>query len=390
MDPSGANGEHVRMARAHGIALLVTIAAGAGFWLWAARDDSGTAPPPTRPEASGTPTAANSPVDTAVARQLAPVGAPRPSEAPPPAPLAPDDAPVAEPAAVDLQVRDAATKAPIAAFRWRFRPADGATDERKGNGTAGAAGIALPARARGELFVEADGYQPESRPVQVPAILGAPQQFALFLTATQARVGVSLVAHDDQSAPVARLRLELWLLAPGAADPPAGTDPADRPLWSRTGTGDAGMYRLPDLPVGRLALRAQPVDERGDALPLQPWRVVFPFGGVEAVNYAVDFLPGTALVLTADDDQQQALVLGCTVRNRGGDPVPVVWRSRHDERAAASLGADVVTLPGRATSALALPPGDYTLELAHGDATFAATATGGEGRVRTFTVRVPR
>jgi hypothetical protein len=381
------------MARAHGIALLVTIAAGAGFWLWAAHDDSGTAPPPVRPEASPSPTAARTPVDTAVAREpLAPADAPRPGAAPSTKlpPQAPDEGPVAEPAAVDLQVRDAATKEAIAAFRWRFRPADGATDELKGKGTAGAVGIALPARARGELFVEADGYQPESRPVQVPAILGAPQQLALFLTRTQARVGVTLVAHDDQSAPVARLRLELWQLAPNAADPPAGTDPTDPPLWSRIGTGDEGTFHLPDLPVGRLALRAQPVDEHGDALPLLPWRAVFAFGGVEAVDYAVDFLPGVVLVLTADDDQQPAVVLGCTVRNRAGEPVPIVWRSRRDERAAASLGGDRVSLPGRATTALALPLGDYTLELAHGDATFAATATGGEGRVRNYTARVPR
>jgi hypothetical protein len=67
-----------------------------------------------------------------------------------------------------------------------------------------------------------------------------------------------------------------------------------------------------------------------------------------------------------------------------------VWRSRRDERSAASLGADLVTLPGRATTALALPLGDYTLELARGAATFAATATGGEGRARNYTVRVPR
>jgi hypothetical protein len=391
MDQPGANGEHVRMARAHGIALVVTIAVGAGLWVWAARDDSGQAPPPAQVQAPGSHAAGKAPVDTAVARQaLPPVDAPRPSEAPTTTPPAPDDAPVAEAAAVDLQVRDAATKAPIAAFRWRFRPAEGAGDQRKGNGTAGAAGIALPAGARGELFVEAEGYQPESRPVQVPAVVGAPQQLALFLARTQARVGVTLVAHDDQSAPVARLRLELWQLAPAAADPPAGTDPAEQPLWSRMGTGDNGTFHLPDLPVGRLALRAQPVDEHGDALPLLPWRAVFAFGGVEAVDYAVDFQPGIALVLTADDDRQQALDLGCTVRNRAGEPVPVVWRSRRDERSTASLAADLVTLPGRATCALALPLGDYTLELAHGDATFAATATGGEGRMRTFTARVPR
>src|SRR5262249_61657268 len=102
--------------------------------------------------------------------------------------------------------------------------------------------------------------------------------------------------------------------APAPAARPAGTDPADKPLWSRTGTGDQGTFHLPDLPVGRLALRAQPVDERGDALPLLPWRAVFAFGGVEAVDYAVDFQPGIALVLTAADDQLQALDLGCTVR----------------------------------------------------------------------------
>src|SRR5262249_37311808 len=149
---------------------------------------SGALPPPTQPGAPGSPTGSKAPekapVETAVARQtLAPVDAPRPSEAPPPTPPARDE-PISEPASIDLQVRDAATKAPIAAFRGRFRPADGAADERKGNGTAGAAGIALPALARGELFIEADGYQPESRPVQVPAILGAPQQLALFLART--------------------------------------------------------------------------------------------------------------------------------------------------------------------------------------------------------------
>ena len=66
------------------------------------------------------------------------------------------------------------------------------------------------------------------------------------------------------------------------------------------------------------------------------------------------------------------------------------WRSRTDDQSPGTLGQDLATLPGTAQTALAVPPGDYSLEVAIGTQTVAATFAGTDGSRRLFTVRLPR
>ena len=141
--------------------------------------------------------------------------------------------------------------------------------------------------------------------------------------------------------------------------------------------------------AGRLALRAQPVDDRGDALPLLPWRQVFGYSGNEAVPFVIDFQPGLVLSLSAAADGKPEAECTLTLR-RAGEVLLAVWRSRTDDQSPGTLGQDLATLPGTAQTALAVPPGDYTLEVAIGTQTVAATFAGADGSRRLFSVRLPR
>ena len=81
----------------------------------------------------------------------------------------------------------------------------------------------------------------------------------------------------------------------------------------------------------------------------------------------------------------------CTLTlRRAGEVLLAVWRSRTDDQSPGTLGQDLATLPGTAQTALAVPPGDYTLEVAIGTQTVAATFAGADGSRRLFSVRLPR
>lgn len=379
------------MARSHGIAVVLTIFGGATFWLWSALRSEPDAPPlPPVPTASER--AQDAPIEQASSRAIErkaeakPLAPVEPPKTTPPAPT-PPPATIAAVVTAVVQVSDLTDRTLIPAFRWTFR-SDG-KDDLRGSGKDGHADLALPFGAQGALFVEAEGYGPERVTVTLPALASAPIPVDVFLTRNQALVGVTISARDDQAAPIARLRLDLWQIPGSTADPAVGSDPTTKPLWTRIGNGTEGSFRLPDLPAGRLALRAQPVDDRGDALPLLPWRQVFAFSGSESVPFVIDFQRGLVLSLSAAADGKPEAECAITLR-RGGEGIAAVWRSRTDEQGPGTLGQDLATLPGTALTALAVPPGDYSIEVAIGAQTAQATFAGNDGQKRLFTIRLPR
>jgi hypothetical protein len=376
------------MARAHGIAVLGTIALGTALWLVLAQANEPAPPPaPARPAADP-----QVPALPATARQ--PLPGPQVPEPPGPARALPPEPPPAPAsrASVDLRAADLGTRAPLAAFRWRFRPdadgdAGGEATAAKGDGAAGEAAVALPPGAVGELLVEADGYAPERCRVAVPRLSSEPLRVETLLSRAVPLSGVVLHATDDDGWPVRRLRIDVWQLEPSDPDPDPGTDPASRLLWARTGTSEDGRFPLPALPPGRFALRAQPTGADDAALGLLPWRTVIHFGGSESLPFTISFARGVVLAIealpgTPPRDWQ------VRVHDDRGTAVPVLWRSLVDD--AAVVARDAVTLPGRATSLLALPDGDYRIELWRGDQKAALAPATAAARVLSFRAELPR
>lgn len=356
------------MARTHGIAIVVLIVAGTSAWFLASAGDplapplpattpNDAAPLPSNPLPAGGRTTVGDPTAGPVAGSRPGEGGDRPDAGGEP------PAPAATPPNVQLAVLDLAERAPIARFRWTFA-AEGAAPIR-GDATDGSAAVALPPGAAGSLLVEADGFAAATRTLTVPAA-GAPLLPLEFrLERSLAAAGVTVSAHAPDGTPVARLRIDLWQLPADAPPLPAGADPQHEPLWKRGGQGENGVFALPSLAPGRYALRAQPVDGSDAALPLQPWRREFAFAGHEAVPLAAAFSPGVVLAIAADDAVAE-LQLTALVQTATG-PWPVQWRSQRPSGSIA-IGTDVLVLPGRATTLLALPPADYRIELRQGDA----------------------
>jgi hypothetical protein len=373
------------MGRAHALVVLAAIAGGTGLWVGLSLDeapvpldlgnDTRASTEPTQPKPDGD--AARARVQRPVDAPPEPVGSGEPSTIP---------APPAEAGTVELLVRDLAGRQAVAAFRWRFLQED--AEPRLGTGQHGAAALHLPRAATGRLFVEAEGMEPAEQELRVPAAGAPPLRVELFLAPRATASGVVLDAKDDRGGPVTRLRLDLWKL-PTPQQTPVLDDPEGEPLWKRTFAADDGLFRLTALAAGDYALRAQPVDEHGVALPLQPWRHAFSFAGHEAVPLVAEFRPGVVLSIAAETGAP--LVLRATVTTAAG-PRPVWWRSRRGEETPV-VGIDVVELPGRATTLLALPPGDYAVALQHDGVPVALHAAplpaAASPGVRAFTAVLP-
>jgi len=374
------------MGRIHAVAILLAIGGGTALWLSLARPDDVAPPLDTGPGARDAARPAPDPAArvgrTEVAGATADTpAAPTPQDAGTAAP-----GPAATAANVLLRASDLAHKAPLPRFRWTFAAAAGAA--LRGQGHDGVAELQLPAASAGHLLVEADGMLAHDRAITVPAALAPALQLDVYLEPKPVATGVSLVARDAQGAPVTRLRMDLWQL-PADAAPTAddATDPAADPLWKRGADAADGVFTLPSLAPGNYALRAQPVDRDDVALPLQPWRTRFSFAGHEALPFQVAFVAGIVLRIDGDGSGEEQLC-DVTVATVAGQQ-PVAWRSR-----AASgrtvVGADVVVLPGAASTLLALPLADYRVELQRDGQPVALTPVDVTGAVRTFRASPPR
>ena len=189
--------------------------------------------------------------------------------------------------------------------------------------------------------------------------------------------------------PVDRLRIDLWSLAAGAADPVPGIDPKAHTMWSRVGTDAAGRFGLPTLEAGRYALRAQPCNEDGTPQPLQPQRRVFSFAGHEAVPLTMQFAQGVVLAVEGDNAAVAAREFRAVVRGNDGAQQTVVWRSITARGAVVATNS--LTLPQRATTLLALPIENYALELLAGSQPVIAIPVPGTNNLqRSFRATLPR
>ncbi len=356
------------MARAHGIAVVALILGGTGAWMALALGGGDGSPAPSAPP-SGPGPAAPAPSIPAPGQRVqvpGPAGAqnnPSPSPAGGAGESAAPAAPAAAPANLVVRVRAQADGAPVPGLRWTLW-LDGA--RRTGVAEPGA-DIALSVRegATGEVLLEAFGFQPERRPVQVTP--GVTALLEVTLAAHGAQTGVTITARDEHGAPVPQLRVDVWRLTADAA-PDAPVDGS--PLWSRRAGSDDGAYRLPDLEPGRYEVRAMAVDQDGGQRPLLAIRRRFEVTGSNHIPIDAAFVPGTCVRLRLTDPGGTALpatqdVRGIELRAFGPDGArrSLVWRG--GERQATTVADGL--LPPTSEVAEPLPAGAWRLEAWRGE-----------------------
>lgn len=353
-------GEHAAMARAHAVAVVALIALGVGGWYHLTSTEQEPPPPepPTRrsqdPEATPTPA-------TGTHREVAPTppsaADPTPAEATP-RPL-PTDGPDATPPmpTVQIDVIDAASARPVAAFGWRWRSGN---ERAQGDGQAGHADLVLTPGSRGELLVEADGYQPFLRAeVQVPAA-GAPLRLDVTLTATATATGITLRVRDAVGQPVPRLRVDAF--GPLADEAPAWH--VGKPLWSRRTEAADGTYVLPELTPGRYGIRVLALDADGALASLLPWRQQFTLTGSNGFIEEIALEPGCVLECDFVDavgnpiDPGNPPTIALSLSPSGGELVSRRWVVRAGSPV---LAVDALPTVGTAGPEEPLPPGPFTL-----------------------------
>ena len=384
--------EHARMARIHGIVVLAAIAGGTALWFAATKGEPVAPPLPEVQEQPGDAQRSERP-DTASARtrtespateneQKADPAVSKSADEPKPPEVAPPAAPV------ELSVRSLADRSPIEWFAWRFLPETGPAT--KGEGAAGLASLPIARGARGNLLVEAEGKQPHMQALTAPSADAPSLRIDLFLTDVAQLAGVTLQLVDQKGEPLARARIECWSVDEGTIQLDANQDPTHAPLWKRVGDAMDGALTLPDLAPGKYALRAQPVDAEGFALPLQPQRFRFAFRGGESVPLRAAFAPGVVLTLECQGDLAAPEAIDVTTRPlAGGDAIAIPWQSRGVE-GRVSVGNDVVSLPGEARTAIALPIGAYSVELRRGAATQTFVPGPTQDGTTIYAVAIPR
>lgn len=343
------------------VALLAAVAAVA--WWFAGSHDPVVPVDPAAAERGDGPAAAAPPATAERSAVPAP-GAAAPTDAPPttaPAP-APADAPPAAPANVRLSVRSAATREPIAAFRWRLQPADGPL--QRGDGADGRADLALPPGQRGELLVEADGFQPGGDPQFAAPAADAPTlDVDLFLVPAATAAGITLLVHDAAGRPVPHVRVDAFPLRPEDRELAWHLG---RPLWSRKTAAADGRYVLPELAPGEHGIRVLAVDEAGEALPLLPFRRTFLLTGSNGFVEDVPLEPGCLLQLELVnaagqplDPAHGAVTLG--LRLPGGPAQPRHWVQHRGKLLVRA--EDALPGPGPVWLAEAVPAGSWQFDV---------------------------
>lgn len=305
---------------------------------------------------------------TPVEREAAPATRPTAAnDAPPtttPSPTARGESPqsVAPPAAnVLLRCVDRTTQAPIAAFRWRLRLTDGLA---RGDGRAGTAELTVAPDARGELLVEASGYQPATLPT-FAATDGPECRVELIPVVTAA--GITLLVHDVALAPQPHVLVAAYSLAAANGEP----WPLSQPLWSRRASAADGRYVLPTLPPGEYGIRLQAIDGDGKPLPLLPYEQTFALRGDNGFVEDVTLEPGCLLELAFagpgglpyDAARDGELVVQLHLPN--APPRPRLWLATRDGQPIAARDAAVSSGALRLDGAV--PAGRYVLSIARGD-----------------------
>lgn len=343
-----------------GLVLLV----GFGVMLLFANGDDGSLPPTAQPRgATGDEGALPEPAPERVTvGHEAPPAAPRPPAATAPAEPAPRAEPAEAAPNVVLRVRDLATRADLAAFRWRFQADDLVLH---GDGTDGAARLRLPPRQTGRLLVEALEHAPFVTSVAAPADGTPAATIDAFLQPAATGTGITLLVRDTALQPIPNVRVDAFLLAPAAADGPWHLG---APLWARRSAAADGRYVLPELAPGDYGVRVLATDADGKPLPLLPFRRAFVLTGSSGYVEEAVLEPGCLIEFDLVDangaalDPAQAGAVQLQLRPAGGDAVARLWTVRDGPKPAVAV--DLLPTVGVVTPDQALAAGNYEFTVA--------------------------
>ncbi|MCA8977263.1 MAG: carboxypeptidase regulatory-like domain-containing protein [Planctomycetes bacterium] len=357
------------MHRAHLLLLAVAAMAAAAVWLWQSGEE--VVLPAAEVEAeTGDPAAAET---AATAERAAAPLAGRGQESDPPATAPGDDAAATTDDAgaddakanVIVAVRSAATREPIDAFRVTFRlgiPTVPGTTVRA-DGTNGVASLTLAPRARGQLLVEADRHLPASQPLLAPGADELPLRLELFLDASAAMAGITLVVRDPEQRPVGHVRVEAQQLTAEVEDADWATGHS---LWARRTSNEDGRYTLPELAPGRYGIRLAATEPDGALRPLQPFRRVFALTGTNGYLEDVVLEPGTLLTLDLQAQGGAGLdpdevAIHIDLRQPGGPAISRRWHQQGERGLIATI--DGPPGPGPCWLDAAVAPGNYWLSI---------------------------
>ncbi|HEX5050178.1 MAG TPA: hypothetical protein VFZ65_00270 [Planctomycetota bacterium] len=344
------------------VALLLLLAAATVAWfVWSGGDE--TPPPGSTGDAAarGAP-AARAP--SATERSEVPVqrqGPDRAGDAP--AKPAAADAPAAPtaPPTVILVVRDLSTRAPVPAFRWRFR---GPAGQARGEGTDGRAELALAGGALGEVLVEADGFAPFAQAdFTVPAPPAAAAQLDVFLRPAVLAAGITLLVHDLALQPITHVRVDAFPLS--AANRESAWH-LGKALWARRTEAADGRYVLPPLPSGEYGVRVVATDPEGALLPLLPYLRTFTLTGDNGFLEDVPLEPGALPVFELVDSNGTALdahgeAPALQLHLPGGPPISRRWVV--ESQGSATTAIDTLPGTGPTWPAEAVPAGMHAFEV---------------------------
>jgi len=347
--------------------LLVLFAAIAAWFLFAQGsdelsvpgDDRGSVTTP-RPREGADPVAERDAVPAPPAPEAS---KPPANPAAPAAASPPHESPAAAPAPnLRLQVRDATTRQPIAAFRWRLRTSQSG---QSGDGKDGLAEILLQAAERAELLVEATGYQPLTQPgVKAAATGEVAVDLEVLLIPAGIGTGITLQIHDVALQPLRNVQVAAYTLRP---DNRELAWQLEKPLWTRrTMSRTEDRLVLPDLPPGEYGIRVFGLDDQGAMLPLVPYVRTFALSGSNGFVEDAVLEPGCILQLELSNAAGQPVdpangAVTLDLRLPGGPAVPRLWQQQRETR---TIGAiDALPGPGVTWPAEPLAPGTWQLEV---------------------------
>lgn len=256
----------------------------------------------------------------------------------------------------------------LAGFRWRFSFTTGAQPLR-GEALFGVAELPLPARATGDLLIEAAGMEPLVQRGVTPTAAPAPAlRLQVYLRPTQAAEGVTLLVRDGLGRAVDHLRVDAFQIQDAQSTSPWQLG---RPLWSRRTSAADGRYQLPPLPPGSYGVQVRATDPDGALRPLSSFSRTFTLTGSNGYLEDVTLQPACALRLelvdAAGEPFDPAGRGDVTITLRRGAELGLrrKWTGRGREGGAVSA---IDRVPTTAPIWLAEPvaPGGYQLELRAG------------------------
>ncbi len=336
--------------------LLVAV----GVWLWRSNTSTVVLPDEIAEKVEDQPGAtAPAASERLEATPAAPPGE-APAEAPAPLPIEPQPGFPLPSKNFSIAVVDRVTRQPVRGFRVSVALPGGRTQLTSLSGTP----VSVTEHARGDLLVEARGYEPWHQSDFVPPTIGEdPVTVTIELDQALVAAGITLHVHDTALQPIGNARFEAFLLQPGDHERDWWNG---KPMWSRRTAAADGKYTLPTLAPGDYGIRALAVDAQGLVLPFLPYTHVFTLTGSNGFVEDVPLEAGCIPEFEVVDAYGKLLVpgtpsIGLSLRLPGGPEVSRQWLVKQQEEL--FRGLDLLPGVGPASPEVPVAAGTWQFEV---------------------------